>query len=453
MATTRRPGRIAPPSLSSVLLLAMLATLWIAGGGSRADVSGQVIVRTVAVLALVAAILFGRMPERHGVLPVAGLLLAAAALPLVQLVPLSPGLWQALPGRALFVEAATVTGQPQPWRPLAIVPAGTLNAAASLLIPAAVLLLLAQLREDERAWLPGVLLAVITASTVAGLLQFSGMGSNNPLINDSVGQVSGTFANRNHLALFLALGCLLAPVWAFRGGRRPGWRAPVALALVLLFALVILATGSRAGLVLGALGLAAGPLLVRAEIARALRRYPRWVVPALGAAILAVVIALILMSVAADRAVSINRALAVDPGQDMRGRALPTVLSMIAIYFPAGAGLGGFDPLFRIHEPFALLKTTYFNHAHNDWLEVVLDGGLLGLLLLLAAVAWWAWASVRAWRTAGATLARLGSVMLLLVMLASLFDYPARTPMMMATMVIAALWLARGERSALLYPR
>lgn len=453
MATTRRSGRIVPPSISSVLLLAMLATLWIAGGASRADVSGQVIVRTVAVLALGAAILFGRLPERQGLAPVAGLLFAAAALPILQLVPLPPDVWQSLPGRALFVEAATVTGQAQPWRPLAIVPTGAANAAASLLVPAAVLLLVAQLRGEEQAWLPGVLLGVITASTIAGLLQFSGMGSNNPLINDSVGQVSGTFANRNHLALFLALGCLLAPVWAFDGARRPGWRAPVALTLVLLFALVILATGSRAGLVLVALGLAAGPLLVRAEITRVLRRYPRWVVPVLGAAILALVIALILMSVAADRAVSINRALAVDPGQDMRGRALPTVLSMIGAYFPAGAGLGGFDPLFRSHEPFALLKTTYFNHAHNDWLEVVLDAGLAGLLLLLAAVCWWAWASVQAWRTPGMTFARLGSIMLLLVMLASLFDYPARTPMIMATTVIAALWLAKGQRSALLYPR
>ena len=102
----------------------------------------------------------------------------------------------------MFAEAAILAGQPQPWRPLAIVPGGAANAAASLLVPVAVLVLVAQLRSDERAWLPGILLTVIAVSMIVGLLQFSGMGSNNPLINDSMGQVSGSFANRNHLAIF-----------------------------------------------------------------------------------------------------------------------------------------------------------------------------------------------------------------------------------------------------------
>lgn len=445
MPISLRSRRITPPSISSFLLLALIGTLWLAGGASRGEVSGQVIVRIVATLVIAAALLLGQRPQRDALAPVAGLLAATVTLALIQLIPLPPGLWQALPGRDIFVEAATISGEPQPWRPMAIVPGGAINAAASLLVPTAALLLIAQLREDERAWLPAVLLAVITGSTIAGLLQFSGMGSNNPLINDSVGQVSGTFANRNHLALFLSIGCLVAPVWAFREGHKPGWRAPVALSLVLLFALTILATGSRAGLVLGAAALVIGPAMVRVQIARALRRFPRWVLPAIVAGVVAIVVILVLASVVADRAVSINRVLAVDAGQDMRSRALPTVFGMIGTYFPAGAGLGGFDPLFRLHEPFSLLKVTYFNHAHNDWLEIVLDTGVAGVLLLLVAVGWWAWASVRAWRHDGTTLGRLGSAMLLLVMIASLFDYPARTPMMMSTIILAAAWLAWGS--------
>jgi hypothetical protein len=35
----------------------------------------------------------------------------------------------------------------------------------------------------------------------------------------------------------------------------------------------------------------------------------------------------------------------------------------------------------------------------------------------------------------------LGFVLLLLVILASVVDYPARTPMMMAVVVLAGLWL------------
>jgi hypothetical protein len=38
--------------------------------------------------------------------------------------------------------------------------------------------------------------------------------------------------------------------------------------------------------------------------------------------------------------------------------------------------------------------------------------------------------------------------MLLLLFLASVVDYPARTPMMMAMAVIAAYWLAAGQATA-----
>jgi O-antigen ligase len=162
----------------------------------------------------------------------------------------------------------------------------------------------------------------------------------------------------------------------------------------------------------------------------------------------------VLTAISSNRAVSINRVFAANGGEDMRGRALPTVLDMISTYFPIGSGLGGFDPIFRIHEPMSLLKLTYFNHAHNDVFEIILDAGLPGGLLLAAAILWWAFASVRAWRNGtDALLARLGSTMIGLTIVASLFDYPARTPMIMAMLTIAASWLCRpevaSERSAL----
>jgi O-antigen ligase len=227
--------------------------------------------------------------------------------------------------------------------------------------------------------------------------------------------------------------------------RRPGWRAPVALTLMLLFALTILATGSRAGLIFGLIGLAAGLLLSQRGLKRMMRHYHKWAFPALMAGIVAVVMIFVLISIAADRAVSIQRVLVVDQAQDMRTRGLPTVLQMINTYFPAGTGFGAFDPMFRIHEPFQLLKLTYFNHAHNDWLEIVLDGGLPGAVLLAGAVLWWLWRSAKLWAEGAApslALARLGSAMLLLVMIASIFDYPARTPTIMALIVIAATWLS-----------
>lgn len=434
------------PNLSSGLLALLLAVLWLAGGASRPDTLGQPIVRAAAVALLIGAALLGDRPSLREMRPVAWFLAAAIGLALAQLVPLPPSLWQALPGREAFASAAALSGQPQPWRPLAIVPGAALNALFALVVPVAALAFTAGLDAQGRRRLPGFLLGCIMASMLVGLVQFSGARFDNPLINESIGYVSGTFANRNHFALFLALGCLLAPVWAVRASRRARWRYPLAAGLVLLFALLILASGSRAGTVLGAIGIALGIGMVAGDIRRSLAHRPAWVPPALAAGAVALLLLFVAISVAADRAVSVDRALVVDIDGDMRSRALPTVLAMIGTYFPFGSGLGGFDPMFRMHEPFELLKPTYYNHAHDDWLEVVLDAGLPGLLLLLAAVGWWAWASVRAWRSGG-LLQRLGSAMLLLIMAASIFDYPARTPMIMAVIVIAAGWLARAPEA------
>ncbi len=448
MPAPRRSGLPFKPDASFVLMMVLLVAAWLAGGASRADVMGQVVVRTVAWIALLGALLVSSRPSLGDARPVALILLGAALLVLLQLVPLPPGVWQALPGRSPLIEAAAASGQPQPWRPWSMVPGATTNAAASLIVPVLALTLLASMGERARLWLPGALLVLVGASTMVGMLQFSSAGLQNPLINDTPGQVSGSFANRNHFALFLAMGCLLAPVWAFLEDRRPKWRGGVAFGLVLLFALMILATGSRSGMVVGVLAICLGLLLVRRQLQRAFRRAPRWVLPAVVAAMVAIVLFFVLISLAADRAESINRALTIDTGEDMRARGLPTVWAMLWTYFPAGTGFGTFDPLFRMHEPFALLKITYFNHAHNDFLEVVLDGGAAALALLVAALGWWAVASWWAWRAGGGAdhlLARTGSAMLLLLFIASIVDYPARTPMIMIMAVIAGVWLGRHK--------
>lgn len=324
------------------------------------------------------------------------------------------------------------------------IPGATLNALASLIVPVATWLLVVSLTEDERRNLPAMMLCVVIATMLVGLVQFSGVIYDNPFVNDSPGEVSGNFANRNHFALFMAIGCLLGPTWGLGGERLAYWRLPAVVGLLLLLFLTILGSGSRAGLGLGVVALLLGVILSGQRIRKALAFYPRWVYPTLVAAFLSIIFAFVSLSVLADRAVSINRAFALDPGQDMRTRGLPTVLSMAKTYFPFGSGLGGFDPMFRMHEPFVLLAPTYFNHAHNDFLEIVLDAGLPGVVVLVAALGWWGRASMRVWAAGlGRTYAlpRLGSATIFLVMVASLFDYPARVPLIMAVTVIAAIWL------------
>src|SRR5690606_36782013 len=82
---------------------------------------------------------------------------------------------------------------------------------------------------------------------------------------------------RNHFALLAAFGCVLAPVWGFAQDQGPRWRAVLGVALMLCCALLILASGSRAGLALGAIGMVLGLLSVRRRIASHMRSLPKTV--------------------------------------------------------------------------------------------------------------------------------------------------------------------------------
>lgn len=431
------------PELPFILLVALLVILWVSGGSSRADVLGQVITRGSTWAILIVYILWARRPQFRQVAPVAYFVLAATVLTAVQLIPLPPSIWTALPGRELLEQAATVSGQAQPWRPLSISPGATANALSALIVPIVTLLLMAALSLNDQWRIASILLGLIVASSLLGLVQFSGGRFDHPFINDVAGMVSASFANRNHFALFAAIGCVLAPAWGFREESKTRWKQPVAIALLLLFAMIILASGSRMGALVGALGIGLGLLNVRNKITSELRRLPRPVAITIVALVLALIATAIILSVTLGRALSFDRAVTLELSEDLRRRALPTVWAMTQYYFPFGSGLGTFDPVYRIHEPDQLLNTTYFNHAHNDLIEVVLDAGLAGLLLLGGAIVWWFWKSVSVWRSGSSTnlLRRLGSAILFLILLASITDYPARTPMIMAVLVIAAVWL------------
>jgi O-antigen ligase len=201
-------------------------------------------------------------------------------------------------------------------------------------------------------------------------------------------------------------------------------------------------------MVVGAIAFVIALVFAKRPVQHRLRRYPNWMLPALIAAVVGLVMLFVAISISAERAVSIHRLFTLSAEEDMRRRALSTVLMMIRVYFPFGSGLGDFATVFQIYEPFDFLNMTYFNRAHNDFLEIVLNTGLPGLLLLLWALIWWLTASIPAWRAGGSArhlIPKLGSAMLLLVFMASIFDYPARTPMMMAMVALAALWLSWGS--------
>lgn len=436
-----RPARAS--GLPFFLSASWLVVLLLSGGASRVDVLGQSLVRAAGFVILFICIVIFPKPEWKRYAAVGWFLVAVTGLVAIQLIPLPPAFWQVLPGRPQFVELSVLLGEEAIWRPLSISPGWTFNALGSLVVAATTFILLAALNKRQHFQLLPLLLGLAFASVLMGLLQFSGADFDHPLVNDIEGEVSGFFANRNHFALFLAIATAIVPVWAFDVGGRSEWRVFVGIGFVLLLLLMILAIGSRAGMLLAAVALVLGTLAVGRQVRHHLQQLPKWGRIAILAAGSASVGGGVLSAVLANRAVSIDRVM--DSGLDdhVRSEAYSTVIEMIFQYFPFGTGFGTFDPAYRITEPSTALRPEYLNQAHSDLLQVVLEGGLGGLVLLLYALSWVGLQSWRAWSADGARLARLGSAITLLIVLASAVDYPARTPFIMSMATLAAIWLSR----------
>lgn len=158
-----------------------------------------------------------------------------------------------------------------------------------------------------------------------------------------------------------------------------------------------------------------------------------------------------------SRSVTLERIFSASLSTEMRARVVPLLWEMAKAYFPAGTGFGTFEFVFKIHEPFSLLSTRYLNQAHNDLMQLVIEGGLVGVLIILVGGGWFAWAGMRALRRAfskqshdaHAALPLFACISLATILGGSLLDYPLRTPAMMFTAVILCCLITDRPASAL----
>ncbi len=132
-----------------------------------------------------------------------------------------------------------------------------------------------------------------------------------------------------------------------------------------------------------------------------------------------------------------------------------TTIEAIKDTFPAGTGLGSFPQVYRTYENQNSVGSELVNHAHNDYLEFVMELGLAGLVLILAFIFWWANRTFQVWRSSykGGDLGRAGSVVVLVVLLHSMVDYPIRTSAMavfvaMACALMVPVWSRRSQTTS-----
>ena len=404
----------------------LLAFAFLLGGASRQHELRLALVELAALPTVVLAALALLRQEAFSRHPLAfGILAATAALPLLQLLPLPPALWTALPGRAEPALALELSGITPEWTPLSLTPDRTWRSFLALLPPiAAFLAILAVPVETQRRVMLTILAATVAAVILGAAQLASGGDSLYPWRTTDAGSVVGFFANRNHLATL----CLISiPFAAVLGSAslRQGGRAPSAWYAALFIGLMIVALGvirSRAGIIL--IWPVLGTSLLAAWVAAGRGRPP-----------------LLLLAIAAGVTAALVGVglFALDPilarfeaGSSPEGRFenWPIVAEAANAYLPIGSGLGSFDSVYRSVEPLARLDATYFNQAHNEYLEIWLETGWLGVAVLAAFLVWFGRRTWTAWGarpSSARDLQRAASIAIGAVLLHSVGDYPLRT--------------------------
>jgi O-antigen ligase len=430
------------PYTSFVVIVAMLF-----GGGARQGLWSDALVE-LAALPLLAWALFRLTPSQLGRGGPGAIVLLGAmlALPLLQLIPMPPVLWSSLPGRGEIAEAYDTAGMTLPWLPVSLDPSATWFALLSSLPAAAVFLAMLSLEQRSRRILITLIFLVILASVLLDMLQIVD-GINSPLRFYEITNMNravGFFANSNHNAAVLYSVIPFATAWAIgltvdhRRNRAIGLACLAVLILMIIIGVTL--TSSRAGMALLFIAGLFGLLVVwrhdRAQSGRPLFRI------AIGATVVALLVAF------QFGFAGLMERVEAEGSADLRW-SIAQVSSQAAVAnLPLGSGFGTFVPVYDKFAPRTLLQERYVNHAHDDWLELWLTGGVPAVVIFVGFLAWFAAATVRLWSSSeqprsvlDLAIARGAPMVIVLLLLHSVVDYPLRTEALMVLFAIACAYL------------
>lgn len=431
-------------AIASVLLLALSLVF---GGASRDHALRLALVELAALPLLVLAggrlIRTGLWREHRFAL---GLLAAVVAIPLIQLIPLPPAVWTGLPGREQMSLALQLAGLEPGWGPISLTPDQTWRAALALTPPAALFLAVLSLDQPQRERLVQVSVAAAIIGILLGAAQLASGGERlYPWATTSAGSVNGFFANRNHLASYLLVTLPFALTLGAATLRRRNRRTSALWFGALFAGLVVVALAairSRAGIALFA------PVMMVSLLAA-------WIAAGRGrpGPGLLVFVGSVGAAMAAVAVLALPPILArfdTQAAPEGRFERWPLVAETAQTYLPVGSGIGSFDPVYRSVEPLEELDSTFFNQAHNEYLEIWLEAGWLGLGVLAAFLIWYARRSWIAWMAPASRkgdMQRAASIGIGALLLHSIGDYPLRTTALAVTLALCCGLLELTRRS------
>lgn len=437
---------------SDFKLSASLVVFLVLGGSSQPALGARPILYAISAL-IISIALYQNAKKPSGRLGwlIPALIGSVIAVGILQSIPLPPSLWQSLPGRDVIAESFTAIDEPLPWMPFSMSPQKTRLALLAFLPPCAVFLYVRNLalsREIRTARWAIILTAVL--SVFLGLAQT--LTSADSLYFYSLtneGYPVGFFANANHQATFLLVGLALAVSEIFRWSGEGNTGIIATLASIILIG-GLMVNGSQAGylLTLILIGIAFFAFVLSRGQKRSDSRGPLYtflvficVVP---------VVAFILVDIVFTTQMVDEILLKLSAvGEFSRVNVYSDASDIAVSYLPFGTGLGTFPEIFRLYEDGSSVSNTYLPYAHNDYLELIVEFGLLAPLWMAAFFVWMLDRAIIAlrqknnghqfWTMIGALLA------LTAIVLHSVVDYPLRT---ISVAVLFAFAIALLERAS-----
>jgi O-antigen ligase len=407
----QRDSRFSQARAAVTMGLLIVSGLLGGNGSDTFDLISELV--AVGLLFLVLADT-GRKREMPAV-PVV-LVVLICALPLAQVVPIPMRWWQALPWHTIPLEIQSRTGTLGGVHCWSLDPDATRETAVRMLPGLATFLSLLGANSKERSNLVIVAIAVTLVSALLGAIQFS-TAALYLFPTTHQGMAVGIFTNRNHDADMLIVGMLLVAA----AGRRYANKATAAAmfsALIVLLALCVVTTTSRMGTAIMIAALIASLALL---FGREGRFGKLW----LGLALLLAMAGLLAFS---GNAV-VHHTLERYAQSDVDGRYNFWINTKVATqrFWPFGSGFGTFVPVYATVEDLDNVGNFYVNHAHNDYLELALEGGIVALALIAATFVTILFYAARAISRPDWAQCASGLGIVAVMAIHSAVDYPLRT--------------------------
>jgi len=417
--------------------------LCIALGGSVQSVWSNFALQLIGVAILVWIAVRRRSLHSFDTAPLF-LILSALVFVGLQVIPLPPGIWTNLPGRSGIAHGYELLRMPLPWLPISEAPYESVATPFALLPPLAMFMAV-QAGESSRGVASALLIGTAVAIAVGALQVASGSASAwyfYPITNSGA---VGFFANSNHMGTLLLAAIPFVPALLLSGKSQRRLRGrSAAVVTIAVAALGLILVGIALNRSLAALLLVV-PVLLASGLMIPIGWRFRWLgVPVAVAGLAAAVVALSinpLNSTAASQAKEVSL--------QSRQAIWRTTGEAVADSFPFGTGLGSFAEVYRLYENPETVDSSYVNHAHNDYLELTLELGLAGVVLIVLFIAWWGRRAARIWSSSlSSPFERAATIASAAILAHSVVDYPLRTSAMAAVFAMCIGLVARSRRRA-----